>query len=923
MGRRLARLSIVCGSNSGASNAPGGVTSSRHNAVLFTSPEPERLGVTLNDHVGAAAARTQVTMEAEAAELPDGLRLSEAETEWLQAFSGFAEKNLLSLPQLSGLTRKALAAALVRCVQKEWRSSQSESALPLSYSFVSVRELVAQRDVPCRVDLTMDGSEGQCAADAKGDRPSSSREALSRSHLILVGFLTDRFGGEPGGSPSRGIMYLRDGSGVIPCECLSLSANVLEKLVLLPRWAYVPQSIPGLMEGRAEGGYLEVPSSPLPLFPVRVAACNPVPVTALPVESAALLLNKRSEWKGTMMNIYGKVLRVSPLLHIYGKSRFFFLLSSSTTQWVPVSVEIPSKLKWQACLRPGEEYAIANLNTCALRCGETEHWVFSMTPSSLVLPSSRCDLTWLVMQRTSQQQSEGRGGTPPGPERAEDSGTQELSDVTQPGGGTQTLSKESKIVTYRIRDAHMLKATSEHFLPFILCCCLRSSLSVREFSGLGTGFEPFSSRNNLYIYLLFKYQLELCHYLWVVQTVQTLIQRFSYDITKYCNSENFLLYVQFVTGDVHVLNRSAALAKRDLQRKAGESSVKGTPRQKQPCPSGLPGAAENSCIPSEDSETSHRAKVPRMEQVGNCIGEVAGSNQDDTHPAETASLSPSGSESCVTLLFLVTQKEGPMLKNSQLNVPGCPTNSRAPPPLLLSFEVLALQIGEPRVWANRGEMQGIPEIQDVCRNFTELRLLFLSDSVKWCSCIHPERLYRLVVPQSTDVMVFKNFGCQRWNSPLCLTLQDGWEVQYVADLSALSPYQASFWPQISESLQLHSISEIQSKSFSHTLVSFIGRVCDRVTCAPDIRLQYTTFLTGKKDEDIFHRSDLCLKLDVCDPSDASRCLTVYIDFTLLPHVPGLLPGAMVLFYRHERIFSRSAAHGEHSFSASVDANPEN
>ncbi|XP_064409056.1 CST complex subunit CTC1-like [Latimeria chalumnae] len=369
---------------------------------------------------------------------------------------------------------------------------------------------------------------------------------------------------------------------------------------------------------------------------------------------------------------------------------------------------------------------------------------------------------------------------------------------------------------------------------------------------------------------------------------------------KYCR-----LYVQFVTGDVHVLNRSAALAKRDLQRKAGESSVKGTPRQKQPCPSGLPGAAENSCIPSEDSETSHRAKVPRMEQVGNCIGEVAGSNQDDTHPAETASLSPSGSESCVTLLFLVTQKEGPMLKNSQLNVPGCPTNSRAPPPLLLSFEVLALQIGEPRVWANRGEMQGIPEIQDVCRNFTELRLLFLSDSVKWCSCIHPERLYRLVVPQSTDVMVFKNFGCQRWNSPLCLTLQDGWEVQYVADLSALSPYQASFWPQISESLQLHSISEIQSKSFSHTLVSFIGRVCDRVTCAPDIRLQYTTFLTGKKDEDIFHRSDLCLKLDVCDPSDASRCLTVYIDFTLLPHVPGLLPGAMVLFYRHERIFSRS------------------
>ncbi|XP_064408900.1 CST complex subunit CTC1-like [Latimeria chalumnae] len=589
MGRRLARLSIVCGSNSGASNAPGGVTSSRHNAVLFTSPEPERLGVTLNDHVGAAAARTQVTMEAEAAELPDGLRLSEAETEWLQAFSGFAEKNLLSLPQLSGLTRKALAAALVRCVQKEWRSSQSESALPLSYSFVSVRELVAQRDVPCRVDLTMDGSEGQCAADAKGDRPSSSREALSRSHLILVGFLTDRFGGEPGGSPSRGIMYLRDGSGVIPCECLSLSANVLEKLVLLPRWAYVPQSIPGLMEGRAEGGYLEVPSSPLPLFPVRVAACNPVPVTALPVESAALLLNKRSEWKGTMMNIYGKVLRVSPLLHIYGKSRFFFLLSSSTTQWVPVSVEIPSKLKWQACLRPGEEYAIANLNTCALRCGETEHWVFSMTPSSLVLPSSRCDLTWLVMQRTSQQQSEGRGGTPPGPERAEDSGTQELSDVTQPGGGTQTLSKESKIVTYRgvvtkvlnvhaglyeldnklglcvahlqmlnrgrglrvgalleIRDAHMLKATSEHFLPFILCCCLRSSLSVREFSGLGTGFEPFSSRNNLYIYLLFKYQLELCHYLWVVQTVQTLIQRFSYDITKYCNSENFLFCPQFL-----------------------------------------------------------------------------------------------------------------------------------------------------------------------------------------------------------------------------------------------------------------------------------------------------------------------------------------------------------------------------------------
>ncbi|NXV18251.1 CTC1 protein, partial [Cepphus grylle] len=328
----------------------------------------------------------------------------------------------------------------------------------------------------------------------------------------------------------------------------------LESLFLLPSWSYIPQT------DQSAAGYVEILVDPVPVnLPEEVPDSIPVtyPASAEPLLTSRIPCQKRSK-----LTVAGELARLGPLLCIHQKTFFFLFLKCFTSAvWVPVLVQKPNQMAWHHVLHLGRRYTITGLSVSSLK--KSGQRMFVTGVSSCLLPycaeQVREQPLNSVWQGESTQSSS--FGTP-----EELSNSLELGVEDERPGST----KESKIISYvgtvtkilnvqaglflldnkvclclayqqfwnsarglrpgacvELIDVHLLQKPLVSFPFIVLGACLSSTLVLKSFSSLSTPYQPPASSGNLYLQLLFRYNLGMPFYLWLVSLLETFEERFS------------------------------------------------------------------------------------------------------------------------------------------------------------------------------------------------------------------------------------------------------------------------------------------------------------------------------------------------------------------------------------------------------------
>ncbi|KAM9565487.1 CST complex subunit CTC1 isoform 2-T2 [Guaruba guarouba] len=472
---------------------------------------------------------------------------SAAEQRWLQAAQDFTCRALPAHEGPGAPEAPPLLDAVLRCLR-----SAGGGDLPLGYSFIAISDLQHQQRVPCCSHLTWSTNEFKEWA-RQGEAALPMQSTLPRTYLILVGYLTD------GRQENKeklvdGCLYVKDNTGIIPCELLHFELEWLESLFLFPSWSYIPQT------DKSATGYLEILLDPVP-----VNCLKKVPDT-IPVicqASAKTLLTSRSPWKKrSKLTVAGELTRRGPLLCIHHKTFFFlFLKCCVSAVWVPVLVQKPSQLAWHRTLQLGCRYAITGLSLTSLKKSGQRTFVTSDT--SCLLPYCAEQ----VREQSLDSAWQGESTQSSSLESAE-----QLSDILELRLEEERprSTKESKIISYvgfvtkilniqaglilldnkvclclayqqllnsarglrpgacvELIDVHLVQKPLVSFPFIVLGACLSSAIVLKSFSRLSTPYQPPASSGNLYLELLFRYNLGMPLYLWLVSLLEMFEERFS------------------------------------------------------------------------------------------------------------------------------------------------------------------------------------------------------------------------------------------------------------------------------------------------------------------------------------------------------------------------------------------------------------
>ncbi|XP_015280017.1 PREDICTED: CST complex subunit CTC1-like [Gekko japonicus] len=322
--------------------------------------------------------------------VPRGSPRSALERQWLREARDFVRRALLGSGRSEGRAAEEEdpVVTIWRPLSRALSQGGGPEGLPLGYRLISVSELQSQQHQPCFSHLTWSSDEfRKWACDGKGLFPG--QEVLQRAHLILVGYLTD--GGKDGATD--GSLYVRDSTGVLPCEVLHFKLEWLETLLLFPSWTYIPQKSPN------RTGYLEILADPVQVMPGPEKRINIPPV--LDSGQAALLLSARAECKKVAeLNVAGELSRLSTVLCIHQKVFFFlFLKSFRSDACIPVLVQSPH-LAWHCVLQLEQGYVVTALKMSSLKASGLR--VFVTSSSSHLLPYHAEHVTEEFMDSSSE-----------------------------------------------------------------------------------------------------------------------------------------------------------------------------------------------------------------------------------------------------------------------------------------------------------------------------------------------------------------------------------------------------------------------------------------------------------------------------------------------------------------------------------------
>ncbi|RLV99009.1 hypothetical protein DV515_00010212 [Chloebia gouldiae] len=422
----------------------------------------------------------------------------------------------------------------------------------LEQLFISISDLQHQQHIPCCSHLSWSANEfKEWTHQGQGALPV--QHTLPRTYLILVGYLAD------GRQENKeevvdGCLYVKDNTGIIPCELLHFELEWLESLFVFPSWSYIPQT------DQSAAGYLEILVDPVPVNAPK-EVLHSIPVTS-PVSAEPLLTSRIPYKKRSKLTVAGELTRLGPLLRIQHKTFFFlFLKCFASAVCVPVLVQKPSQLLWHRVFQLGQRYTITGLSMSNLKkSGQT---MFVTSVSSCLLPYC----AERVREQPLNSASQGESTQSSSLETAE-----QLSCSLQLGAEEERprQTKESKIISYvgfvtkilnvqaglflldnqvclclayqpllnfarglrpgaclELIDVHLLQKPLASFPFTVLGACLNSMVVLKSFSRLSTPYQPLASSGNLYLQLLFHFSLGMPLYLWLVSLLETFEERFS------------------------------------------------------------------------------------------------------------------------------------------------------------------------------------------------------------------------------------------------------------------------------------------------------------------------------------------------------------------------------------------------------------
>ncbi|XP_059989423.1 CST complex subunit CTC1 isoform X2 [Lagenorhynchus albirostris] len=135
-----------------------------------------------------------------------------SEQAWLEAAQAFIEETLCPPGKEPDVQ---LTQLVIDCVKTVWlpQGRNQGLTLPLSYSFVSVKDLRTHQRLPCCSHLSWSSTAYQTWAKEAGPRGVP----LPRERLLLLGTLTD-LSGDLEQECRNGSLYIRDNTGTLGCE---------------------------------------------------------------------------------------------------------------------------------------------------------------------------------------------------------------------------------------------------------------------------------------------------------------------------------------------------------------------------------------------------------------------------------------------------------------------------------------------------------------------------------------------------------------------------------------------------------------------------------------------------------------------------------------------------------------------------------
>ncbi|NWX87716.1 CTC1 protein, partial [Nothoprocta pentlandii] len=329
----------------------------------------------------------------------------------------------------------------------------------------------------------------------------------------------------------------------------------LESLFLFPSWAYIPPT------DRRAVGYLEILGDPVPVNLLPKKVLDPIPVI-YPAAAEPLLASRIPCKKRSKLSVAGELAKLSPLLCIHRKTFFFlFLKCFVSAVGVPVLVQKRNQLAWHHVLQLDHRYIITGLSVSSLK--KSGQRVFVTGVSSCLLP-------YCAEQVKEQPLDSACQGEAPQSASLEDS--MQFGDSSELGFEEKRPEscKESKIISYvgtvtkilnaqaglfeldnkvclclayqqllnsahglrpgacvKLVDVHLLQKPLVSFHSIVFGACLNSAVVLKSFSRFSTFYQPTLSSGNIYLQMLFHYNLGMPLYLWLVSLLETLVERFS------------------------------------------------------------------------------------------------------------------------------------------------------------------------------------------------------------------------------------------------------------------------------------------------------------------------------------------------------------------------------------------------------------
>nr|XP_015106291.1 CST complex subunit CTC1 isoform X2 [Vicugna pacos] len=468
------------------------------------------------------------------------------EQAWLEAAQAFIQETLCAPAKECDVQLTELVIDCVKTVCLSQGRNQGFT-LPVSYSFVSVKDLRTQQHRPCCSHLSWSSTAYQDWAQEAEPRGV----LLPQEQLLLVGTLTDR-SGDLEHECRNGSLYIRDNTGTLGCELIDLDLSWLGHLFLFPSWSYLPPTIKSSREG-----HLELWGAPVPVFPLTI---SPGPLTPIPVlypETASRLLRHRSKCRDVQPNLAGTLVRLSALVRSQKKAYFVLSLggSSPAGSHVSVIVQVPAQLVWHRALWPGRAYVLTELRVSKLR--GHRYWIWMTSPSSQLLPLKPECVRELELELDGPL-LEADPSPPPIPCNPQDkkgpeglirdsrllSYTGTITDVLNRPAGLYELDGQLGLclayqhlhglrrvvrpgVRLELQDVHLLQSVGGGTGRPVLASCLRGAVLLRAFSRQmpETQSSHRAQGASLYEQLVWEHQLGLPLYLWATRALEELASK--------------------------------------------------------------------------------------------------------------------------------------------------------------------------------------------------------------------------------------------------------------------------------------------------------------------------------------------------------------------------------------------------------------